>query len=134
MCARRIVTDFARRAFRRPVTAARTGAVYQPGSTRRRRKKGSLAEGLAVGIQAILVSPDFLFRIERDRTAAGPRPAAHYPISQHELASRLSYFLWSSMPDAELRRAANAGTLRTPAVLCRTGSANAARSEGERAG
>ena len=116
MCARRIVTDFARRAFRRPVTAAEL-APYIKLVDQAQKEEGSLAEGLAVGIQAILVSPDFLFRIERDRTAAGPKPAAHYPISQHELASRVSYFLWSSMPDAELRRAADAGTLRTPAVL-----------------
>jgi uncharacterized protein DUF1592/uncharacterized protein DUF1588/uncharacterized protein DUF1587/uncharacterized protein DUF1595/uncharacterized protein DUF1585/cytochrome c len=116
MCARRIVTDFARRAFRRPVTTAEL-APYIKLVDQAQKEEGSLAEGLAVGIQAILVSPDFLFRIERDRTAAGPKPAAHYPISEHELASRLSYFLWSSMPDAELRRAADMGTLRNPAVL-----------------
>jgi len=116
MCARRIVTDFARRAFRRPVTAAEL-APYIKLTEQAEKEEGSLAEGLAVGIQAILVSPDFLFRIERDRTAVGPKPAAHYPISQHELASRLSYFLWSSMPDAELRHAADMGTLRSPGML-----------------
>jgi hypothetical protein len=75
----------------------------------------SLAEGLAIGIQAILVSPDFLFRIERDRPAVAGRSS--YRISQHELATRLSYFLWASMPDEALRRAADAGTLRNPGVL-----------------
>ena len=115
MCARRIVTDFARRAFRRPVTA-RELEGYLDLVKRAGQEEGSLAEGLAVGIQAILVSPDFLFRIERDRANMGTK-ATHYPISQHELATRLSYFLWSSMPDAQLRRAADLGTLRNPRVL-----------------
>ena len=75
----------------------------------------SFDEGLAVGIEAVLVSPDFLFRIEHDHTT--PASVTSYPISQHELATRLSYFLWSSMPDAELRRAADTGTLRNPQVL-----------------
>jgi hypothetical protein len=79
------------------------------------QEEGSFEEGLAVGLQALLVSPEFLFRIERDRPPAGH--AASHPISPHELATRLAYFLWSSMPDAELRRAADAGTLRQPAVL-----------------
>jgi hypothetical protein len=115
MCARRIVTSLARRAFRRPVTARELDS-YVDLVKRVQQEEGSLDEGLAVGIQAILVSPDFLFRIERDRTNAGAKPA-HYPISQHELATRLSYFLWSSMPDAQLRRAADMGTLRNPRVL-----------------
>jgi hypothetical protein len=116
MCARRIVTDLASRAFRRPVTA-RELAPYVTLVEQAAKEEGSLAEGLAVGIQAILVSPDFLFRIERDRTGRNVNARAHYPISQHELASRLSYFIWSSMPDGLLRRAADAGTLRNPAVL-----------------
>jgi hypothetical protein len=116
MCARRIMTDFARRAFRRPVTPAEL-APYITLVQKAEKEEGSLAEGLAVGIQAVLVSPDFLFRIERDRMGTAATTKAHYPISQHELASRLSYFLWSSMPDAQLRRAADMGTLRNPAVL-----------------
>jgi hypothetical protein len=115
MCARRIVTDFARRAFRRPVTAHELDS-YVDLVKRAEQQEGSLAEGLAVGIQAILVSPDFLFRIERDHAHTATK-ATHYPISQHELATRLSYFLWSSMPDAPLRRAADLGTLRNPGVL-----------------
>jgi mono/diheme cytochrome c family protein len=111
-CTRRIVRDFARRAFRRPVTAADV-ATYVRLAEDAQRDEGSFEEGLAVGLQAVLVSPDFLFRIERDRAGRGPA----VPISQHELAARLSYFLWSSMPDAALRRAAEAGTLRQPAVL-----------------
>jgi Protein of unknown function (DUF1592)/Protein of unknown function (DUF1588)/Protein of unknown function (DUF1587)/Protein of unknown function (DUF1585)/Protein of unknown function (DUF1595)/Planctomycete cytochrome C len=112
VCATRIMRDFVRRAFRRPVTAGEV-AKYVRLVEAAERAEGSLAEGLAVGIQAALVSPDFLFRIERDRPAA----ASAVPISQHELATRLSYFLWSSMPDAPLRRAASAGTLRNAAVL-----------------
>ena len=115
MCARRIVTDFARKAFRRPVNARELDS-YVDLVKRVGQEEGSLAEGLAVGIQAILVSPDFLFRIERDRPNTAAK-TTHYPISQHELATRLSYFLWSSMPDAQLRRAADLGTLRKPAVL-----------------
>ena len=113
-CARRIVSDLARRAFRRPVAPAEV-QKYVDLVRLAEKQEGSFEEGLAVGIQALLVSPDFLFRIERDRPARGT--ASANPISQHELASRLSYFLWASMPDAPLRRAADAGTLRNPQVL-----------------
>jgi hypothetical protein len=115
MCARRIMTSLARRAFRRPI-AAREMDGYLALVAQARKQEGSLAEGLAVGIQALLVSPDFLFRIEQDRVSAR-KQVAYAPISQHELATRLSYFLWSSMPDAQLRQAAETGTLRKPAVL-----------------
>jgi hypothetical protein len=114
MCATRIMTSLARRAFRRPVTKPEVDK-YVGLVGLAEKQEGSLAEGLAVGIQALLVSPDFLFRIERDRPAA-PGKTMHV-ISQHELATRLSYFLWASMPDETLRRAADAGTLRNPAVL-----------------
>jgi hypothetical protein len=63
----------------------------------------------------VLVSPHFLFRIERNPRATDPNTITK--VTDLELASRLSYFLWSSMPDAELLRAAEAGQLRTPAVL-----------------
>jgi hypothetical protein len=113
-CVSRIMTDLACRAYRRPVSAAEVeklvALVHQA-----QDDEDSFDEGLAVGIEAMLVSPDFLFRIEHDHTA--PAPVTSYPISQHELATRLSYFLWSSMPDAELRRAADAGTLRDPQIL-----------------
>jgi hypothetical protein len=115
MCSRRIMTSLARRAFRRPV-AARELDSYLALVKHAQQQEGSLAEGLAVGIQALLVSPDFLFRLERDRVSTNKK-AAHHPISQHELATRLSYFLWSTMPDASLRRAADTGTLRNPRVL-----------------
>src|SRR5262249_49078992 len=110
----RIMTDLARRAFRRPVTAAEV-EKYVSLVRMAEKQEHSFAEGLAVGIQALLVSPDFLFRIERDRPGTAGLPAAQ--VTQHELATRLSYFIWASMPDAELRRAASTGTLRDPRVL-----------------
>jgi mono/diheme cytochrome c family protein len=116
-CPARIMTDLARRAFRRPVTAKELEKYIALVRTAQ-KEESSFDEGLAVGIQALLVSPDFLFRIERDRPAK-PGVNAHkaYKITPHELATRLSYFLWASMPDAELRRAADAGTLRDPAIV-----------------
>jgi hypothetical protein len=81
---------------------------------------GSFDEGLASALQAILVSPDFLFRIERGepRLSTSRRTApAGIRLTQHELASRLSYFLWASMPDAALAAAADRGVLRQPVVL-----------------
>jgi hypothetical protein len=113
-CVSRIMTDLACRAYRRPVAPDEIEKLVALVHTAQ-EEEDSFDEGLAVGIQAILVSPDFLFRIERDH-AAGP-DVTSYPISQYELATRLSYFLWASMPDAELRRAADAGTLRDPQVL-----------------
>jgi hypothetical protein len=113
-CARRIITDLARRAFRRPVAAAEVDQ-YVSLVREAQQEEQSFQEGLVVGIAALLVSPDFLFRMERDRPLA-PSATSHR-ISQHELATRLSYFLWASMPDDRLRRAADAGTLRNPVVL-----------------
>ena len=113
-CPTRIMTDLARRAFRRPVTAKELEKYIALVRTAQ-DEEGSFDEGLAVGIQALLVSPDFLFRIERDRPVK--TSASSQRITPHELATRLSYFLWASMPDAELRRAADAGTLRDPNVV-----------------
>ena len=180
-CARKIVRDFGGRAFRRPLTAPEidrfTGLVSLA------RKQGdSFEDGICLAVQAILVSPHFLFRIENDPIAHLPQPLLikegsketrsslakegsketrsslakganretrsllakganretrslplrrgglgrgeqslnsdnGHPISQYELASRLSYFLWSSMPDDTLRRCANTQTLRDPAIL-----------------
>jgi mono/diheme cytochrome c family protein len=115
-CERTIIGNLARRAFRRPVTseevAKLVGLIAQA-----RREGDSFEEGISLAIQAMLVSPHFLFRIEKDRNAA--KAQATQPISQHELASRLSYFLWSSMPDDELLRLADGGLLRQPDVLAR---------------
>jgi len=113
-CARPIITSFAGRAFRRPVTPAEVDQFVRFVSLA--RKQGdSFEEGIATALQAVLVSPNFLYRIERDQPA--PAGSSSAPVSQYELASRLSYFLWSSMPDAELLHAASQGTLRQPAVL-----------------
>ena len=81
-----------------------------------RRANGQSAEqGVQLAIQAMLVSPNFLFRIERD---PDPRdPALVHEVSPFELASRVSYFLWSSMPDDELLTLAESGKLRDPRVL-----------------
>jgi cytochrome c551/c552 len=113
-CARTILSSFTQRAFRRPVTAKEVEQFL--GFVDLARKQGdSFEEGIATALQAVLVSPDFLYRIERDRPAPAGRSSV--PVSQYELASRLSYFLWSSMPDAELLRLAGQGSLRQPATL-----------------
>ena len=114
-CARLIVERLAHRAYRRPVTpqevAQLTGLVADV-----QRDGGSFEEGLATAIQAILLSPHFLFRIER--APVKPLPvAATGSLNQHELASRLSYFLWSSMPDDALLAAADRHQLAQPAAL-----------------
>jgi len=106
-CERTILASLARRAFRRPVTDAEV-STFARLARQGRAKGGSFDDGIALGLQAMLVSPDFLFRIEN--TPAGE-------LSPHELASRLSYFLWASMPDEELREAADRGTLREPQAL-----------------
>ena len=131
-CTTRIMTDLARRAFRRPV-GAHEAAKYIALVRQAQKAEGSFDEGLAVGLQALLVSPDFLFRIERPAGSSGVSAGAAQPITQHELATRLSYFLWASMPDAALRRAADAGTLRDPRGAHRAGPPDVARSEVARA-
>ncbi len=111
-CARRAVETVMRRAWRRPVTPAEVNAKYK--LVEMARKEGeSIDEGVRLALQAVLVSPDFLFHIERDPKAG----VAAHAVSEHEFASRLSYFLWSSMPDEELSRLADQGRLRQPAVL-----------------
>lgn len=112
-CPRRILSSFAPRAFRRPVSAKELDpflSVY----ALVRKQGDSFEEGIAAAIEGILVSPHFLFRIESHRTQTASGMA---PLSDFELASRLSYFLWSSMPDAELLRMAGQGRLRQPATL-----------------
>ena len=113
-CATKIVTNLARRAYRRPVTTPEVQQLTNLVSFVQ-SKGDSFEEGICLSIQAILVSPHFLFRLEQDKPAAISDIGIR--INQHELASRLSYFLWSSMPDDELLRAADQGTLRKPAVL-----------------
>jgi hypothetical protein len=113
-CDRKIVSSLARRAFRRPVTPEEVSRFVSLISMAQKRGD-SFEEGLCLSLQAMMVSPHFLFRIEKDAAVAGAENA--HPISQHELASRLSYFLWSSLPDEELMRRADQGVLRKPAVL-----------------
>ncbi len=111
-CARTILMQLARRAYRRPVAAADIQELlkfYADG-----RAKGFDA-GIEAALRRLLVSPEFLFRIERD--PSGVAPNAAYRISDIELASRLSFFLWSSIPDGELLDAAERGELARPAVL-----------------
>ncbi|MDP9170649.1 MAG: DUF1592 domain-containing protein, partial [Acidobacteriota bacterium] len=113
-CTRRIVTEFARRAYRRPVTAQESSRLMALVAAS--RKSGdSFEQSIGTAIQAVLVSPQFLFRIEHD--PAPTQGDAQHAISDYELASRLSYFLWSSMPDDELLRCADQKTLRRPEVL-----------------
>src|SRR5262245_33427484 len=118
-CARRILSTLARRAYRQPVGEDDLKPlidIYQAG----RRESGvTPAQGFDAGIQralqAILASPRFTFRIERDPDTV---PAGRaYAISDIELASRLSFFIWSSMPDEALLTVAASGALHTPAVL-----------------
>jgi hypothetical protein len=85
---------------------------------RARREGDSFEEGLCLSLQAMLVSPHFLYRIEKDRTATAPAAEkATGQLNQYEIASRLSYFLWSSMPDDQLMSAASRGELRPGPVL-----------------
>jgi len=114
-CADRILTTLLRRAYRRDVTADDLRLVrrfYEAG-----RAERDFDLGIQRALERVLVSPQFLFRIEQE--AAGVAPGAVYRVSEFELASRLSFFLWSSIPDDELLDAAAAGTLRQPEVLRR---------------
>jgi hypothetical protein len=112
--ARQILTPLARRAYRRPVTAADVDPLVS--LVKRARARGeSFEDGLALALQAILVSPDFLFRVERGRPDPNGGPGR--VLTDHELASRLSYFLWVSMPDDALLDLADQGQLSQPAVL-----------------
>jgi hypothetical protein len=115
-CARKAIESVMRRAYRRPVKPAEVDSKYKL-VTAARKEGDSIDEGVRLALEAILVSPDFLFHIERDpKTAAGAAPGAH-PLNDYEFASRLSYFLWASMPDEELSRLADQGRLRNPEVL-----------------
>jgi hypothetical protein len=103
-CSRRIIETLARRAYRRSVSKQEVDVLANLATTVRKDSE-SFDEGIRVALQAVLMSPNFLFRVERD------------PVSDYDLASRLSYFLWSTMPDEELLRLADEGRLRKPGVL-----------------
>src|SRR4030095_10386965 len=97
-CAKRIFATLARRAYRRPVTDADLEIPLK--FYRESRKGGSFDTGIEMGLRAVLVSPEFLFRVEQDPSGVASKAA--YKVSDLELASRLSFFLWSSIPDDEL--------------------------------
>ena len=110
---REILARLAHRAYRRPVTKVDIDRLVHL-TSQVRSHGGSFEEGIQVALEAILMSPDFLFRIEQ----YPPGEVIHL-VSDVELASRLSYFLWSSMPDDELLFVAEKGSLHDPEVLHR---------------
>jgi hypothetical protein len=112
-CAKSIITTLARRAYRRPADAQDVQALmafYNEG-----RQGGTFEDGIELAIRRLLASPQFLVRAERE--PAGVATGRPYRIADLELASRLSFFLWSSIPDDELIAVAAQGHLSTPAVL-----------------
>ncbi|HUI79767.1 MAG TPA: DUF1592 domain-containing protein [Bryobacteraceae bacterium] len=114
-CAKQIVSTLARRAYRQPVMEADLRPIlkfYESG-----RSSGGFEAGIELALERILASPRFVFRIERD--PAGVAPGAVYRISDLDLASRLSFFLWSSIPDDELLKVAAQGKLKNPAAFDR---------------
>jgi len=114
-CATQILSSLARRAYRRPVTQgdlSRLLAFYRDG-----RAKGTFETGVQLALRRMLTSPSFVFRAEDDPATLAPGTA--YQVSDVELATRLSFFLWSSIPDAPLLDLAEKGQLRQPAVLRR---------------
>ncbi len=124
-CVDRILTTLARRAYRRPVQRAEVTALLACVRQGRRRRGTRRARALQFALAAMLVSPQFLFRIERD-----PGHGVIAPVSDVELASRLSYFLWSSMPDERPAAAGREEPAAPAGVLDARGQADARRSEG----
>jgi hypothetical protein len=112
-CAKRIVSTLMRRAYRRPVTEADLQVPLK--FYREARADGGFEAGIEMAMRAVLVSPEFLFKVEQDPASVAPNNT--YRLSDLELASRVSFFLWSSIPDDELLDAAIKGKLRSPAVL-----------------
>ena len=112
-CARRIVSTLARLAYRGQATdedIQRLMSFYATG-----RRDGNFEKGIQLALQRMLASAKFALRVERD--PANTKPGSVYPLHSLDLASRLSFFLWSSLPDDELLRVAEQGKLRTPVVL-----------------
>ena len=113
-CARQTLGRFLRRAYRRPVRPGEVESLLR--LVKLADEEGdSFAQGIQLALKAILVSPHFLFRIERDPEPDNPN--LHHEVDQHELATRLSYFLWSSMPDDELFRVADRGELKNSRAI-----------------
>ena len=113
-CVEKILSTLARKAYRRPVTRQEVASLSKFVDMAQAEGQ-TVEEGLQLALQAVLVSPHFLFRVEHDPDPADPKHI--HTISDTELASRLSYFLWSSMPDNELLRLAEGGKLHDPGVL-----------------
>ena len=112
-CAKRILSSLARHAYRRPVTDADLETLlsfYQ-----KARNTGTFERGVEAALARVLIDPWFIFRFEKE--PAGTKPGDIYAVSDLELASRLSFFLWSSIPDDELLNLAAQNKLREPAVL-----------------
>jgi mono/diheme cytochrome c family protein len=112
-CARRIIANLATYGFRRPATAADTNLLmdfYEFG-----RKEKDFDQGIEMALARILASPQFIYRIEEQ--LVGSRPGQAYRITDIDLASRLSFFLWSTAPDEELLKVAAAGRLNEPVML-----------------
>jgi hypothetical protein len=112
-CARRILSRLAGRAYRRPASADDLAPLLEFYETGRRQ--GTFETGIQYALQRLLAGPKFVFRLERDPLAVAP--GSVYPVGGYELASRLSFFLWSSLPDTELLRLAGEGRLNDAAVL-----------------
>jgi len=112
-CAKKIISTLAHHAYRRPITDNDVETLlnfYQSG-----KNSGTFETGIEMALRRILASPQFVYRFERD--PANIAPATLYRISDLEMASRLSFFLWSSLPDDQLLTAAAQGKLRDPALL-----------------
>jgi hypothetical protein len=112
-CARKILSNLATHAYRRPSTGADADALlafYQDG-----RKEGNFDQGIEHALARLLTDPKFIYRIENE--PANVKPGDSYRISDLDLASRLSFFLWSTSPDDELIRVASQGKLKDPAVF-----------------
>jgi len=112
-CARKILSALVRRAYRRPVTDADLEKPME--FYREARANETFEGGIETALSAILVNPHFLFRVEHDPAGGAPKTA--YQITDIDLASRLSFFIWSSVPDDELLATAERGELQKPAML-----------------
>lgn len=113
ICAKRILTSLAERAFRRPVRDTDLETLL--GFYQQAKNAGGFEHGIEAALARILMDPWFIFRIEHE--PAGTAPGGVYAVSDVELASRLSFFLWSSIPDEELLRLAEQNKLHEPQIL-----------------
>ena len=114
VCVDKILSNLAHDAYRRPVTRAEVASLNRFVAMAKANGQNT-EQGIQLALQAMLVSPNFLFRIEHDASPTDPTKV--HAVTDVELASRLSYYLWSSMPDDELLGLAEAGKLRAPGVL-----------------